>query len=65
MDGYYTASQTAQLLKLTKRRVVRMIVEDGIFPGARKLDPAVEKSPYIIPVAEVDAEIKRRAQSGD
>jgi predicted DNA-binding transcriptional regulator AlpA len=58
-----TVPEAAQLLGLTTRRVQRMITEEGKFPGARKLNPSVPTSDYLIPRKEVQAEIKRRAQS--
>jgi predicted DNA-binding transcriptional regulator AlpA len=61
--AYITVPQAAQLLGVTTRRVQRMITEEGKFPGARKLNPDVPTSDYLIPRKEVEAEIKRRAQS--
>lgn len=58
-----TVLQAARLLELSPRRVQRMIVEEGKFPGAHQIDPDIPNSPYVIPLKEVEVELKKRAQS--
>jgi predicted transcriptional regulator len=61
MDDFMTAEEAAVELGLTRRRIHRMIAEDGKFPGARKLNPSGKSSAVIIPCKEIAAEKKRRA----
>ena len=60
---WITVSEAARLLGVSPRRVQRMLTEEGKFPGARRLNHDVPTSDYLIPRKEVEAELKRRAQS--
>jgi excisionase family DNA binding protein len=53
-----TTQEVASLLGLTKRRILRMIRENGKFKGAQKLPG--QTGAYLIPEKEVRAEVERR-----
>jgi len=57
-----TASQLADLAGVT-RQAIHDAIEHGHFPGARKLDPDRETSPYLIPLDQAKAWMKKRAQT--
>jgi len=47
-------------------KAVQRLIHAGVFPGARKLDPELKTSPYLIPEVEIDAFLaakKKRGQS--
>jgi excisionase family DNA binding protein len=47
-----TVQETAAFLGVSLRTVMNLIAR-GRFPGAYRLDPGVERSPYRIPVEDV------------
>lgn len=58
--------KAAELLGVSTR-MVHYLIAGGTFPGARKINPDIEKASVVLPLAEVQAEQKRRrkaAQSG-
>ncbi len=57
-----TTRQVAERLEVTLRTVQRW-VDIGRFPGAYRLDPDANRSPYLIPVADVEA-FEERRQAG-
>jgi len=56
---WVTSEQAAKLLGVTPRHVA-WLVSTGKLPGATKVNPEGETSPYIIPLDEVKALIKKR-----
>ncbi|MFQ5614747.1 MAG: helix-turn-helix transcriptional regulator [Anaerolineae bacterium] len=59
-DKVLTSAQAAARLGVTPRTIQRWVAA-GVFPNAFKLDPGFIKSPFIIPVEDVEAfERKRR-----
>lgn len=55
-----TADQTKELLGVTTREAVVAMCNRGEFPGARKLEPDKRTSPWLIPVADVEAYAAKR-----
>jgi len=55
----FTVKEAAHRLGASDETVRRMILE-GIFPGARKLRPEKNTSPYRIPKSELDAYLQAR-----
>lgn len=55
---YYTAKETARLFKVTPRTILRWVnAEPSRFPGT--IRPGKE---YLIPQADIEAELKRRQE---
>ena len=60
-NGYLTTAEAAERLQTSTRNVTRWI-RRGSFPGAFKINPDVENSPFLIPETAVIAfEERRRA----
>lgn len=48
---------------VTTREAVVWMCKNGKFPGARKLEPHKKTSPWLIPVADVEAYLAEKAQT--
>jgi len=46
------------------KKAVQRLIHAGAFPGARKIDPDVATSPYVIPDDEVQAFIAQEKKRG-
>ena len=46
------------------RKAIQRLIHAGVFPGARKIDPTVSTSPYVIPDDEVQAFIAEQKKRG-
>ena len=56
MPNYLSVKQaTKYLVRITTRAGVSAAIKRGEFPGARKLDPTLEKSTWLIPVEDIQA----------
>jgi predicted DNA-binding transcriptional regulator AlpA len=53
-DEYLTTKQVSEIIGLSQTHVSRL-VQDGKFPGAKKLNPTSKNSPIRIPKSSVDA----------
>jgi len=54
MPNFYNATQAAEHFGVTKRTIQRWC-DEGRFPNAAKVDPSYTKSPWVIPVEDVQA----------
>jgi hypothetical protein len=61
-DEFINSSEAARRLSVTSRTITRWVL-DGYFPGAFKVNPHAERSPYLIPVSAVE-EFERMRQEG-
>jgi hypothetical protein len=60
VDNFLNTQEAAERLGVHSRTVVRWI-EQGHFPGARKVNPfAKKRSPYIIPLSDIEQFEKTR-----
>lgn len=59
VDEYIGVAQVAKRFNVTARTVVRWISE-GELPGSFRVTPGVKNSPFLIPVASVEAFAKKR-----
>jgi len=59
-----TVGQAAERAECSRQYIHELIGAgaDGPFPSARKLDPGVSNSPYVIPLKEFQTWQKKRAQ---
>lgn len=66
MSGdFVTVAQAAKRLDVTTRTIVRWI-ENGRFPGAFKIDPGIDNSPFLIPMDSFLAyESERKSEGTD
>jgi len=56
MPNYLSIQQaTKYLVRITTRAGVAAAIKRGEFPGAVKLNPEFEKSPWLIPVDDIKA----------
>jgi hypothetical protein len=61
-DRVLTAALAAQKLGVSTRTIHRWTAA-GFFPGAYKLNPALENSPLVIPVADIEEFEQKRRES--
>jgi hypothetical protein len=62
MVQFLSAAQVAKRFKVTARTVVRWI-DEGKLPGAFQVNPDAPNTPFLIPVASVEAYEKTRETS--
>lgn len=59
---HLTTIETASRLGVTPQAITKWI-RTGKFPNAQKINPAIKKSPYIIPVSDIE-EFEKQNRSG-
>lgn len=59
-----TVDQAREVLGVESRQGVQYLIDTGKLPGARKLDPDKATSPWLIPVAAVEALVEQRRKAG-
>lgn len=65
MTEILTIKQTAERLGVS-RKTITLWIQRGAFPHAYRLNPAIQKSPYRIPITDViDFERRRDPQEGE
>lgn len=57
-----TADEAMQALGVTTRQAVAYMIHTGKLPGAHRLQPGKRGSPWIIPVASIEAYVEQKAQ---
>lgn len=59
MDDFITVTQAAERAGVTRMAISKQI-SAGTFPGARKIDPTLGRSTYLIPLDEFEAWLSQR-----
>ncbi len=61
MADFVSAAQVAKRFDVTSRTIVRWI-DEGVFPGAFKVNPSIKNSPYLIPQSSIDEYEQKREE---
>ena len=59
LSSLLSVNQVASILQVSTR-TIRNLVSRGHFPGARRVDPSLPKSPYQIPEKDVQEYVKKQ-----
>jgi len=62
VDDYLTAAEVAKRFNVTSKTVT-VWIDNGLLKGAKKLNPDIRNSPFIVPVSSVNEFEKTRNQT--